>query len=460
MKIQNIFRQLVRKSNTTQVPLTLEDRLDKVLQPEADLIESIFRQRGLVGVTIPEITTSSIAGYVRFHVNRPYHVEVSKITKLRGDIAATLTAHRPHDDDVTVHINPVQMVIEVEYPFDRLPLEWSIVPTHSLRPMDILIGRCYEGKNAQPIKINLNDKTVSNIGVFALPGSGKTQAITQMVATGAYSTSPEDIKFVVLDPKFSPELEALSAMAHVEWVTEPADCQQMVFNIKAELDRRKRNRDNRKIVLVIDELAEFFRENDIDDTAICLRSIASLGRQLNVHLIVATQYPTVKATDSELRNMIDMRLGGHVGDEVQSKVAMGLSGVGCENLPSPGAFLFKDQKSKIKRINTHFLPEEDIPHWAERVNHRWRSAESWEIPKADAPVPEAISTKSDAVTSEQINLILDNFDIDEILTDDGEFKRGMGAKLIRLAFGDNVQARGGKYMRWKTNMLQALINDL
>lgn len=447
-------------STAPKAPPTFQDKINKFCHKEAKLINGIFDARNLRGVYIESISASDIAGYIRYHVQRPHHVEVSKITKLRSDIAATLTASRVGDNDVTVDINPTRMVIEVEYPWERAPLGWDIVPINSMKPMDIVLGRCYEGSSARPMTINLYDKSVSNIGVFALPGSGKTQAVLQMIASSSFVTSPGDLKFIMLDPKFSPELAELAGVEHVEWITEPSDCQQMVFNIKAELDRRKRNPDKRKIVLVIDELAEFFRENEDGDVILALRSIASLGRQLNVHIIAATQYPTVKATDSELRAMIPIRLGGHVNDEVESRVAMGVGGVGCEFLPMRGAFFLRDLDSKIKRINTHFLPEDDIHHWVERVNYKWRAKNSWQLEHADKPVATSGSSavKADAVTPDQIDLILETYDIESILTAEGKIRRGMGATLIRLVFGDDANVKSGTYMRWQKSLPSAFAN--
>lgn len=464
LDILNTIRDAFRPK--PQLPKTLEQRLDDYCQREADAIDALFADRNLRGVYIDALTASPIAGYVRYHVCKPNGVPVNKITGLRDDIAALLTNMRPDDDDVTVTIRLPRLIIEVEYPFEQEVLGWDIAPLDRLKSGEMIVGRNYESKVAKPVVENLHSKETTNFLIAALPGSGKSQAIVQMVISAAHSTDPEDIKFIVLDPKYSAELYEIGQLAHCEFYSDVDECVQQIFNLRAEIEKRKTTRDKRTIVLVIDELSEFCdKSNKESDLMSALRSIARLGRSFGVKVIAATQYPTVEATDSELRTMLDSRLGGHVGSETQSRVCMDVPSIGCEHLPKRGAFFYKDGNSRIRRINTHYLPDYEIHEVVDGINTKWQGKETFSLAVGERPIAVAESNvNADTVTDAQIEAILDAYDIDELIRDDGKggykLHHGKGSQLIKFVFGDDAKTNDGTYRRWVAKVPSILADEL
>jgi len=292
--------------------------------------------------------------------------------------------------------------------------------------------------------------------IAALPGAGKSQAVVQMVMSAAFSTSPAAIKFIVLDPKHSREMRALGQLTHAEFISEPEACADMIYRVREEIERRKHNDDTRTIVLVIDELSEFCsKRKEHAEPLPVMRSIARMGRSFGIKIIAATQYPTVDATDSELRAMLDARLGGHVGSETQSRVCMDVPGVGCEYLPKRGAFYYKDGDSKIHRINTHYLPAEDMIGVVNVINERWAGEESFYLPEIEIAQEEAAESEQAAVrefslvTEEQLERIDKEYDIRLLINEKGDkLNRGYGAELAKFIFGENVNYKSREYRGW------------
>lgn len=439
-------------------------RINELAHAEANRIESVFQARGLDDVYIDEMTASPIAGYIRYHVNKPVSVAANKITALQSDIAIELTNGRTDDDDVKVNIRLPSLVIEVEYPFERTPLAWSLAPISKLQPGECIVGRDYSGKIAKPVTLDLSSNEVSNIMVAALPGSGKSQAAVQMVASAAANTSPKEIKFILLDPKCSKELKLLGNLRHAEFIEEHEKCVQAIHEVREEIERRKHNDDRRTIVLVIDELAEFVSKSKEHAELIpVLRSIARMGRSFGVKVIAATQYPMAEATDSELRAMLDARLGGHVGSETQSRVCMDIPGVGCETLPKRGAFYYKDGNSKVTRINTHYLPYEDLFNVVDETNERWLDDRSFFFPLQMAKVAPEVEaaeepTNLDEATPEQAKKVLSKWKADEVVDlDTKKIKYGMGTKVIKHVFDDNPKTTGRRVQAWKLSLVQQIV---
>lgn len=448
---------------------TVKDELNELGHREADLIEAVFNERGLDGVFIGEMFASPIAGYIRYHITKPTSVPVNKITALQTDIAIELTKGRPDDDDVQVNIRLPSLVIEVEYPFARQPLSWEQAPIRKLQPGECIIGRDYSGTKAKPVTMDLSSNEVSNIMIAALPGSGKSQAAVQMVASAAINTSPDRIKFLLLDPKCSKELKLLGQLRHAAFYEEHSQCVEVIHAVRAEIEKRKHNDDRRTIVLVIDELAEFCsKSKDHADLIPILRSIARMGRSFGIKIVAATQYPMVDATDSELRAMLDARLGGHVGSETQSRVCMDVPGIGCETLPKRGAFYYKDGDSKVTRINTHYLPYEQLFDVVDEANERWLDDDSFFHPQVtqqsyltepetvivEAPV---VAETVDGVTPEQLESVLAEWPVDQLINrDTGKMRHGMGAKVLRHVFGPNVKLNNRPMMKWKIALIDAI----
>lgn len=452
-------RQQQPKYPIVQVRKSTHDLINELCQREADLIEEVFNERGLEGCYIDTPTYSPIAGYIRYPVEKPVGVSVTKITALQNDIAQVLTRGRPDDDDVKVNIRLPSLIIEVEYPHERKPLDWELAPLRKLTPGESIIGRDYSGIKAKPVTVDLCGNEFSNILIGALPGSGKSQAVVQMVASACYAASPEELRVFILDLKCSKEMKLLGQLRHASFHSEPDECVAIIAAIREEIERRKNNTDRRSIIIVIDELAEFCSNSkEHAELLPVMRSIARMGRSFGVKMIVATQYPTAEATDSEFRAMCNERMGGHVGTKIQSGICMGVNDVGCETLPMRGAFYYRDGNSKIRRINTHYLPYEGMFDVVDEINDRWLERHGFLYPGAKreevvAEVPEKVGQVSDS----QLAMVLDEWTLDQLIkADTRKLRYGMGAKTLRLVFGPDVDINSGTSKRWKKSLVQRL----
>ena len=141
-----------------------------------------------------------------------------------------------------------------------------------------------------------------------------------------HSTSPAENLIIFCDPKFDPDWKILSDLPHVVMVSEPADCVAAIASVKAELERRKRQPDKRKLILVIDEYADFLGDLPKDTLVTVesqIRSITSVGRSLGIHVDPHHPKPTIEIVDSIAKGNLTTRCGGMVMTSKESEIAMG-----------------------------------------------------------------------------------------------------------------------------------------
>ncbi len=305
-------------------------------------------------------------------------VKISRITGLADDIALNLAAAG----------------VRIEAPIPGKPAVGVEVPNRKSSPVCI---RCiFESpvytKSASPLTLALGKDIAGNAQVADLckmphlliagsTGSGKSVCVNSIIVSFLYKSSPEDVKLILIDPKVV-ELAEYNGIPHLLMpvVTEPKKAAGALGSAVQEMERRYRLfaennvRDIKSfnklaaerpelekmpyIAIIIDELADLMMVvgKDVEDS-IC--RIAQKARAAGMHLIVATQRPSVDVITGLIKANIPSRIAFAVSSQVDSRTI--LDGSGAEKLLGMGDMLFMPVGApKPTRIQGTFVRDEEI----------------------------------------------------------------------------------------------------
>ncbi|BBG65531.1 cell division protein FtsK [Hydrogenimonas sp.] len=330
-----------REINEAEIDAKISDLLEKL---------SKFKIDGDVVRTYagPVVTT--------FEFKPAAHIKVSKILNLQDDLAMALRAQTiriqapvPGKDVVGIEI-PNK---EVETIYLREILEDDIFKK-SKSPLAIALGKDIVGK---PFVTDL--KKLPHLLIAGTTGSGKSVGINAMILSLLYRNSPDRLKLMMIDPKML-EFSIYNDIPHLltPVITQPKKAITALSNMVGEMERRykmmsqtrtknietyneKAAKEKREelpyIVVVIDELADLMMTGG-KDVEFSIARLAQMARASGIHLIVATQRPSVDVVTGLIKANLPSRISYKVGQKIDSKVI--LDTFGAESLLGKGDMLF------------------------------------------------------------------------------------------------------------------------
>ncbi len=312
------------------------------------------------------------------------NVKVSKILGLQDDLAMALAAE-------TIRIQapiPGRDVVGIEIPnanidtiYLREILESSIFK-ESKSNLTVALGKDIVGN---PFVTDI--KKLPHLLIAGTTGSGKSVGINAMILSLLYRNDPEHLKLMLIDPKML-EFAAYEDIPHLitPVITEPAKAIAALANMVAEMERRYRlmadartknienyNEKVKKsgeetfpyIVVVIDELADLMMSGG-KEVELSIARLAQKSRACGIHLIVATQRPSVDVVTGMIKANLPSRLSYRVGSRIDSKVI--LDAMGADSLLGRGDGLFTPPGSTgLVRIHAPWNTEEEIEEVVEYI---------------------------------------------------------------------------------------------
>ena len=284
------------------------------------------------------------------------NVKVSKILNLQDDLAMALSAETiriqapiPGKDVVGIEIpnDTVETIYLREILDDRLFKE-------SKSSLTIALGKDIVGK---PFVTDL--KKLPHLLIAGTTGSGKSVGINAMILSLLYKNSPDQLRLLMIDPKML-EFSTYNDIPHLltPVITKPKQAIVALNNMVNEMERRyelmadtrTKNIENYNekvkktggehfpyIVVVIDELADLMMTSG-KDVEISIARLAQKSRACGIHLIVATQRPSVDVVTGLIKANLPSRISYRVGQKVDSKII--LDQMGAESLLGRGDMLF------------------------------------------------------------------------------------------------------------------------
>ncbi|MEQ6388729.1 DNA translocase FtsK [Bacillaceae bacterium S4-13-58] len=367
--------------NKTLAPLVPFDFLSSPSKETTNDGEWIKEQEELLTQTLHHFhIKAKVVGVMRgpavtrFEVQPAPGVKVSKITNLSDDIKLNLSAK-----DIRIEAPiPGKNTIGIEVP-NLKPVAVVLKEIldskafqESMSPLMVGLGLDIGG---QPILTDL--KKMPHGLIAGATGSGKSVCINTILISLLYKASPKEVKLLLIDPKMVelapyrnlPHLvtpvitDSKAATNALKWAVEEMEQRYEQF-VKAgvrDIDRynSKANGDKMPyIVIIIDELADLMMVSpqDVEDS-IC--RIAQKARACGIHLLIATQRPSVDVITGLIKANIPTRIAFSVSSQVDSRTILDASG--AERLLGKGDMLFLENGTgKPKRLQGAFVSDDEI----------------------------------------------------------------------------------------------------
>ena len=305
------------------------------------------------------------------------HIKVSKILTLQDDLAMALKAQ-------TIRIQapiPGKDVVGIEVPNQNLETIYlkeileSEVFKNASSPLTMALGKDIVGA---PFVTDL--KKLPHLLIAGTTGSGKSVGINAMLLSLLYRNSPQTLRLMMIDPKML-EFSIYNDIPHLltPVITEAKKAITALSNMVAEMERRykimsqtrtkniesyneKMKSDGGEqfpyIVVIIDELADLMMTSG-KDVELYIGRLAQMARASGIHLIVATQRPSVDVVTGLIKANLPSRISYRVGQRIDSKVI--LDQMGAESLLGRGDMLFTPPGSPgVIRLHAPFASEKEI----------------------------------------------------------------------------------------------------
>ena len=315
----------------------------------------------------------------QFEVQPDIGVKVSKIINLQNDIALSLAAK-----DIRIEAPiPGKSAVGIEVPnsvVSMVTVREVLKRKSSDNPLEVVLGKDISGA---PILAELNK--MPHLLVAGATGSGKSVCINGIIVSLLMNAKPHEVKLMMIDPKMV-ELNVYNGIPHLlsPVVTNPQKASDALNRIVSEMERRydlfshshtrnieaynqylERESDNPEkvqklpyIVVIIDELADLMMVASKDVEASITR-IAQMARAAGIHLIIATQRPSVNVITGIIKANIPSRIAFSVSSQIDSRTI--IDSQGAEKLLGRGDMLFLPSgRSKPLRVQGAFLSDNEV----------------------------------------------------------------------------------------------------
>jgi DNA segregation ATPase FtsK/SpoIIIE, S-DNA-T family len=319
----------------------------------------------------------------KYEVYPDVGVKVSKIVNLADDLALALAAK-----DIRIEAPiPGKSAVGIEVPNSEVSmvslrevLEAGNIK-ESASKLAIVLGRDISG---EPIVAELNK--MPHLLVAGSTGSGKSVCINGIITSILMRAKPHEVKLMMIDPKMV-ELNVYNGIPHLlsPVVTEPKRAAQALKRVVNEMERRyelfshsgtrniegyndhirRHNKESEAkqpelpyIVVIVDELADLMMvaSGDVEDA---ITRLAQMARAAGIHLIIATQRPSVDVITGVIKANIPSRIAFGVSSQTDSRTIIDMGG--AEKLLGRGDMLFLPVgSSKPTRIQGAFLSDEEV----------------------------------------------------------------------------------------------------
>jgi len=369
-----------------------QDFSAEILRQQAQVIEETLQSLG-APVRVKEVSRGPVVTQfgvqplaVKSSSGRETRVKVSSISKLSHDLALALEAR-------TIRIEapiPGKGLVGIEVPNPELSLVAlrDIMETDEFHKLDACLPICLgQDVSGHPMVADL--AAMPHLLIAGTTGSGKSVCINSIIATLLLLKGPDELRFLMVDPK-RVELTGYNGIPHLvskvvvemervtgalQWILREMDGRYRQFAEAHAVHIEDYNTrigpgDGKKpmpyIVVIIDELADMMM-NAAQETERIICRIAQMARATGIHLVVATQRPSVNIVTGLIKANFPARIAFNVATTVDSRVILDMSG--AEQLLGQGDMLFLPPDSATPlRLQGAFVSNEEL----RRLVHFWK----------------------------------------------------------------------------------------
>ena len=418
---ENKSKDQSKKESKYQLPplnlLSKSNNRKVKLDNKTELLENTLNS---FGVDAEVINVNHGPTITRYEVQPASGVKVSKIVNLSNDIALSLAA-----PDVRIEAPiPGKAAVGIEVPHSgniKVRIR-DIISTKKFQKADGKLTMAL-GKGIDGDAIITNLAKMPHLLIAGATGSGKSVCINTLITSLLYKSTPEELKLILVDPK-KVELSTYKGLPHLftPVVTDPKKASNVLKLVVNEMEKRyelfsdsgtrgiesynkKVDEEDKMpyIVVIIDELSDLMMvaANEVEDN-IC--RLAQMSRAAGIHLIIATQRPSVDVITGLIKANIPSRISFAVSSQTDSRTILDMGG--AEKLLGKGDMLFAPvDASKPKRIQGAFMSDEEIN---KIVNYTKNQAETeYEIETDDIQEVEiSLDDNKDELYEEAVKLVV------------------------------------------------------
>ena len=424
-------------------------------QKRVELLEETLRSFGIEARVINVARGPAIT---RYELQPARGVKVSKITGLADDIALNMAAAGGVRIEAPV---PGKSAVGIEIANSSIAtvtlrevLESEEFQSHASK-LAVALGKDIAGT---PVVADL--ARMPHLLIAGATGSGKSVCINSIIASILYKATPDEVKLILIDPKVV-ELSVYNGIPHllIPVVTDPKKAagalgwavQEMTDRYKkfegaAVRDLKGYNKHAVKngfeplpqIVVIIDELADLMMvaQNDVE-TKIC--RLTQLARAAGIHLVIATQRPSVDVITGLIKANVPSRIAFAVASQVDSRTILGIGG--AEKLLGRGDMLFDPSgASKAIRVQGAFINDDEVTDLVEYVKQKTQAQyDQSVIELLDRADGDGKKPKDEEKEEDDIDPLL--WDCVELAIDAGQVSASMIQRKYRVGY-----ARAGRIL--------------
>ena len=428
-----------------------------IVERNMRILERTFASFGVDAKVMPNPMLGPAV--TKYEIQPAIGVKVSKIVNLSDDIALALAAK-----DIRIEAPiPGKPYVGIEVPNSQTSfVSFSDViqsAIQSPKPLDVPLGRDISGN------VRLCDITkMPHMLIAGSTGSGKSVCINGIITSILMKTKPHEVKLMMIDPKMV-ELNVYNGIPHLltPVVTNPRKAAQALQKVVAEMEKRyelfasmgMRNIDgynahveqyNREtgennptlpyIVVIVDELADLMMvaSNEVEDAIIRL---AQMARAAGIHMILATQRPSVDVITGIIKANVPSRIAFAVSSGTDSRTIIDANG--AEKLLGRGDMLYMPMgENKPIRVQGAFLTDEEVERIVDFVKNQQ------EVEYDEAMMPSENTTSSGGSEPEDELF----YEVIELLKEQETISTSYLQRRFRIGFNraarmiDDLEARG------------------
>ncbi|MEA1986414.1 MAG: DNA translocase FtsK [Candidatus Marinimicrobia bacterium] len=381
------------------------EKIDPIeMEENAELLTKTLADFGVMGKVTRVIPGPIVTLY---EVEPAKGVRVNKISVLSDDIARVMAAKRIR----IIAPIPGKKVVGVEIPNKHPEMVYlkSIVNSEKFANATDMLTVAL-GKTAKGEAFTFNLAKMPHLLIAGTTGSGKSVCINTLIVSILYRAKPDQVKFILVDPK-KLELSIYKALEPYHLVTSEDIDEYVITNARnavlalrsaeVEMERRytlladatvrniieyneKMEKEGGKylpyLVVIIDELADLMLIGNKEIEAPIAR-LAQMARAVGIHLIVATQRPSVDVITGVIRSNFPARIAFQVPTKIDSRTILDTSG--AEKLLGKGDMLFLSPgTSEPIRVHNAFLRLEEIENVLEHIKEQPKEEDEFILPTA------------------------------------------------------------------------------
>ena len=379
------------------------------------------------GITAKVVNATQGPTVTRYEIEPAPGVKVSRIVNLTDDIALNLAAQHIRMEAPI----PGKSAIGIEVPNKT---------TEAVHLRDVL--DCSDFKDARggiPVGLgkDIAGKPVitdlakmPHLLVAGTTGSGKSVCVNTLISSILFSRKPEEVKLLLIDPKMV-ELSIYNGIPHLmapvvtdmkkaaavlRWAVREMEARYKAFAASGKRDIKSYNEAHPKaamplIVLIIDELADLMMTAP-DDIEESISRLAQMARAAGIHMVLATQRPSVNVITGSIKANVPSRISFAVGSQIDSRTILDMAG--AEKLLGKGDMLFAPiGANKPIRVQGAFISDDEVEKLVEFVKAQrepeYDNTVTLEVEKeAEKESSDANDVYRDELLERAVNLVMES----------------------------------------------------